>query len=157
MFKTVIWATDGSQCADRALDLVRSLAAEPDADLHIVHVVEKLATGGMASPDRIVDERAIETRVRDQTRQLREDGARCTLHVVSAGAGHVAKRIAELADETGADVIIVGTRGHSRIIGMVVGSVTQGLLHTAACPVLAVPPGVAREPDEASVIAVAHA
>jgi nucleotide-binding universal stress UspA family protein len=122
-----------------------------------VHVVEKLATGGIAGPDVLVDQRAVEAPIREQARQLRAEGIRCTLHVVSASAGHIAKRIAEIAEETGADVIIVGTRGHSSIAGMMVGSVTQGLLHTASCPVLAVPPGAAPAPNTDPATAVSHA
>jgi nucleotide-binding universal stress UspA family protein len=39
----------------------------------------------------------------------------------------------------GADVVVVGTRGHTAIGGLLLGSVTQRLLHVAPCPVLAVP------------------
>jgi nucleotide-binding universal stress UspA family protein len=51
-------------------------------------------------------------------------------------AGHV---IADLARERQADVIVVGTRGHTALGGLLLGSVTQRLLHIAPCPVLAVP------------------
>ena len=37
-------------------------------------------------------------------------------------------------------MIVVGTRGHGPVVGVVVGSVTQQLLNLAPCPVLAVPP-----------------
>jgi hypothetical protein len=40
-------------------------------------------------------------------------------------------------------VIVIGTRGHSSIGGLVLGSVTQRLLHVAPYPVLAVPPNAA--------------
>lgn len=48
--------------------------------------------------------------------------------------------IAERARELGADAIVVGTRGHGPVAGLLLGSVTQRLLHIAECPVLAVPP-----------------
>jgi nucleotide-binding universal stress UspA family protein len=37
------------------------------------------------------------------------------------------------------DAIVVGTRGHTPIAGLLVGSVTQRLLHIAPCPLIAVP------------------
>ena len=51
--------------------------------------------------------------------------------------------IADVAHESDADLIVVGTRGHGRVAGMLLGSVTQRLLHVAPCPVLAVPAKVA--------------
>ena len=52
----------------------------------------------------------------------------------------VAKRLANLARDSSADLIVVGTRGRSALVGAIGGSVTQRLLHVAHCPVLAVPP-----------------
>jgi len=40
------------------------------------------------------------------------------------------------------DLVVVGTRGHGRVAGMLLGSVTQSLLQVAPCPVVAVPPHV---------------
>lgn len=44
-----------------------------------------------------------------------------------------------LAKSESADVIVVGTRGHTALVGLLLGSVTQRLLLIAPCPVLAVP------------------
>ena len=54
--------------------------------------------------------------------------------------GGPAHPIAEIAEEANADLIVAGTRGHSPVAGLLVGSVTQRLIHIARCPVLVVPP-----------------
>jgi nucleotide-binding universal stress UspA family protein len=69
-----------------------------------------------------------------------ERGIKTTVHI-SPTPGNTAKRIADLAHEANADLIVVGTRGHSAVVATILGSVTQRLLHMAHCPVLAVPPG----------------
>ena len=54
--------------------------------------------------------------------------------------GGPGRAIADIADGAGADLIVVGTRGHSSIPGVILGSVAHRLLHIAGRPVLAVPP-----------------
>jgi hypothetical protein len=61
----------------------------------------------------------------------------------SAMVGHCGNVIADIATEREADVIITGSRGHSGFAGMLLGSVTQRLLHLADCPVLVIPRGTA--------------
>ena len=63
------------------------------------------------------------------------------LHRPHPPSGHAARTIAEIAEEVEADLIVVGTHGYGRVAGLLLGSVTQGLLHAGVCPVLAVPTG----------------
>ena len=142
MFKTVIWAADGSEAADRALPTALELWAEANGRLLVVHANERLGGRAGGAPVMVDEEdlqRELETKVKD----LVESGVNASFHVASGLNTDPADLIAEFAKESDADVIVVGTRGHGRVAGMLLGSVTQRLLHVAPCPVLAVPARVA--------------
>ncbi|HEX5635389.1 MAG TPA: universal stress protein [Gemmatimonadales bacterium] len=52
--------------------------------------------------------------------------------------GHAAESIAALAVEEGADLIVMGSHGHSALGNIVLGSVTAGVLSRCRVPVLVV-------------------
>jgi nucleotide-binding universal stress UspA family protein len=57
--------------------------------------------------------------------------------------GHAAEGLADLADEEGAEMIVVGSRGRGAFKAAFLGSVSTNLIGVARCPVLVVPPGAA--------------
>lgn len=143
MFTNIVWATDGSEHADRALQFAADIAQRDGAQLHVVHVVEKLPAVKMAGQfDSHVNEGQLKDKVARQTREVAaQRKVSATLHQTTARSGHVAQRIIDVITEARGDLIVVGTRGHSPVVGAMVGSVAQDLLHLAPCPVLAVTPG----------------
>jgi nucleotide-binding universal stress UspA family protein len=151
MFKKIVWATDGSENADQALAVAKSLASEEEAALTIVHVVQKIATSGDTALGWYADEELVEAKVDKIASELSKEGVNASVKIVKHVGPQPAHEIAELARDTGADLIVVGTRGHGAIAGILLGSVTQRLLHFAPCPVLVVPPtaqGARKEDDE---------
>ncbi|MEV4729990.1 universal stress protein [Saccharopolyspora sp. NPDC049426] len=52
--------------------------------------------------------------------------------------GHPARALLDLAEETGADLIAVGHRGHGGFAEALLGSVSQHVVHHARCPVVVV-------------------
>jgi nucleotide-binding universal stress UspA family protein len=147
MFNTVLWATDGSETAARALPYALSLATGEKVTLVVVHVRE-IFVGRSSGYPVLADESELQERIGEQVEDLRADGLDATFIVRTATAGHAAHTIAEVAEEIGADLIVVGTHGYGRIAGLLLGSVTQGLLHAGVCPVLAVPTGTPTEAPE---------
>ncbi len=140
MFKKIIWATDGSDSADRALDTVKSLASQDGASLVVVHSVENLAApGGRGAPDQYPDEDERQTKIAAQVKDLTSAGVNANIRVVQGGAHSAAHVLADVAKEEAADLIVMGTRGHTALGGLLLGSVTQRLLHIAPCPVLVIP------------------
>ena len=139
MFKTIIWATDGSETADRALPYARGLAEGKDKALVVVHVKELLVGRAGGYPVH-PDEDELVAKIEAQVEEIRKSGVAAMFKVVTAATHGPAHFVAEVAREVEADVIVVGTRGHGPLAGAILGSVAQHLLHDARCPVLAVPP-----------------
>jgi len=141
MFTNIVWASDGSEHADRALQYATAIADREHSHLHVVHIVELLVGGRVAGQKVFLNEDQIDAKIKEQARQASaEHGIQATVHMTPSGTGNIADRVAEIAADTSADLIVVGTRGHSALGGLMLGSVTQRLLHVARCPVLAVPP-----------------
>jgi nucleotide-binding universal stress UspA family protein len=138
MFKKIIWATDGSDPADRALEYAKSFVTDNGAELLAVHSIEHLAgPGSRGAFPADAEEDEHQAKIRKQVEEL---GGTATLRVVVGGVTNAAHVLAEVAKEENADLIVVGTRGHSALGGLLLGSVTQRLLHISPCPVLSVPP-----------------
>jgi nucleotide-binding universal stress UspA family protein len=141
MYKHVMWATDGSEGADRALAHAKALAAEGGGSVTVVYCEEFMlpGQGGGTFPVN-VNEAEIQEKIERQVAELASDGMVATLQKTRSPAGNAAHAIADLATEEQADVIVVGTRGRTPLTGLLLGGVTQRLLHITPCPVLAVPP-----------------
>jgi nucleotide-binding universal stress UspA family protein len=144
MFKTIVWATDGSRLADGALDYVRDLAREDGSRIVAVHANE-LMRGRSSGYPAMADEPDLEEKIRSQIRELTDVGIDATL-IIRSGHNHVAALIAEAADEVHADLIVVATHGAGGLTAALMGSVARALCHTAKTPVLVIPP--VRKPEQ---------
>jgi nucleotide-binding universal stress UspA family protein len=147
MFKTILWATDGSETAAHALPYALGLAEPNQAKLVVAHAREIFVGRGGGYPV-LADESELRERISRQVQDLQTGGPDATFIVRTCSANHAARTIAEIAEEVGADLIVVGTHGYGRVAGLLVGSVTQALLHTGVCPVLAIPTGTPVEAPE---------
>ena len=139
MFKTIVWATDGSDSADSALPHVKSLAQASGASVIVVHAVESFVSGYSAGLPVYGDTEEMKAKIERQVEKLRSDGVGVDTTILHVGTRRPAQLIADTAATVKADVIVVATRGHTPIGGLLIGSVTQRLLHIAPCPVLVVP------------------
>lgn len=141
MFRTVLWASDGSAAADRALPAAKSIAEKFGAKLLVTHVIE-----GVSAPITVQsgEETDDETQATLQARAegLTSEGISVELVTLDKSRSGTAQAIADLARERNVDLIVAGTRGSSQLMRFLVGSVTRRLVELAPCPVLAVPPDV---------------
>jgi len=138
MFTKIIWATDGSEASERALPTALELARRDGAKLLVVHADEHMG-GRAAGYSVLADEQELRMMLESKVGELISDGVDAEFVVRSGLNKDPADLVAAVAREVDADVIVVGTRGHGRAAGMLLGSVTQRLLHVSPCPVLAVP------------------
>ena len=138
MFKTIVWATDGSELADVALHHVRKLADEDGSRIVAVHANE-LLRGRPGGYPALADETELEERIAKQVNELESIGIDATL-LVRSGQKSVPTLIAEAADEVDADLIVVATHGAGGLTATLMGSVARALCHTARSPLLVIPP-----------------
>ena len=150
MFRHILCATDTSEDAERALRYASEIASETGGELHVVHVVETLGAGKLAGQNSHIGEQELKDKVRRQCAEISDQlGIDVAVHMPYASAGAVARCVADIAEDNGVDLIVVGTRGRSVLAGALLGSVAQGLLHYARCPVLAIPHHCVTELDKA--------
>jgi nucleotide-binding universal stress UspA family protein len=146
MFNSIVVGTDGSDTAARAVELAAELAGtQTGATLHIVSVSKPLsaATVGMsglapASP-AVIDAELKDDALRDLQALLERAavGARTRVAAVETYArlGNPSDVLCELAEQVGADLIVVGNRG-MRGGRRFLGSVPNNVSHHAPCSVL---------------------
>jgi nucleotide-binding universal stress UspA family protein len=123
----------------KALPLVKELAKEGGAAVTIVHVVERVEGAGAVGPPRRADERELQVHLHEVAAGLSEEGINASVEIRGDVGTRPAPGVANIPRETGADLSIAGTRGHTALGGLLLGSVTSRLLHIAPCPVLVVP------------------
>lgn len=137
----ILAAVDFSEHADAVLDAAVDFANKFGTELHLVHACEvripMVAPHGAAIPPTIIEEErnAAVSKLDALSRKVAARGVAAASHVTGAPA---ASAIVELADELGADLIVMGTRGHTGLKHVLLGSVAERVLRHAPCWVLAV-------------------
>jgi nucleotide-binding universal stress UspA family protein len=138
--KRILIATDGSQAAHQALEFGLDLARHEEAAVAIVHVVP-FSDGVPLDGFGLVGRVPYEVNGNDQA-VLDEAAAIADREGVPAVSkllrGDPATEIVEYADALGADLIVVGSRGHGGLASALLGSVSRGVLARARRPVLVV-------------------
>lgn len=137
MFEKIVVAIDGSPFSDAAIAAAGGLAAKLRADVEVLHVHEHDLVPSKAgmSPDLETPEEA-NVVVAAAIERLKANGVSANGHVLQSSTRDVPRKIIEFTNESGADLIIVGRRGLSSLTGMLVGSVSNKLIHAATVPVM---------------------
>jgi nucleotide-binding universal stress UspA family protein len=141
----ILLATDGSEEADLAALRAVDLADATDSELHVVHVgvvpiFLQSYPGTLGYYDKLYEqiEKMSRELLRKQTWRVKAAGG--TVAGAHLRMGEVALEIVALAEELGADLIVMGSRGLGRVRRALMGSVSDSVVRHAHCPVLVVRP-----------------
>ncbi len=139
MFGHIIVGFDGSPGARLALDAALTLALEYGAAVTVVTVQHHLprygATVGEVDEEHILDEQQARQLTNEAQAHADEKGVRIDTQV---RFGHAAHELVGAAEKDGADLVILGHRGHSAVWGRFVGSTAERVSRLAPCSVLIV-------------------
>jgi nucleotide-binding universal stress UspA family protein len=139
MFNKILFAHNGTPAAERAMIYLEHLAQVEDAEVVVLHVYESpsryVATQGYQHLIEMLESVAREV-VDDTVDYLENEGVRAVGRVES---GKPAPVILETARDEGVSLIVLGTRGPSKVSDILLGDVSTEVLRGASCPVFLVP------------------
>lgn len=145
MFDQILIPIDGSNPAKNAAQSGVELAAEHDAAVHILYVVEPVPLGGFsAGPEpasaghsEIIDEQNEEARQAiDEVVELCQEHGLTVTDAIEYGEPH--EEILDYAEAEGLDGIVIGTHGRSGAERVMIGSVAEKVVRKSPVPVVTI-------------------
>jgi nucleotide-binding universal stress UspA family protein len=146
MFKRILVPVDGSEGAMKALRLAAKMQKAGDGELLILTVYRhhSLLEASMSMVRPVDEPETMDDVLRDYAKQVaekakesvQESGNKKVRAFVKMG--QPARTIVRFAEERGADLIVLGSRGLGDIEGYLLGSVSHKVTSLADCPVMVV-------------------
>lgn len=141
MIRRIVAALDGSRNADHALSLAADIASRYDAELDLVTVVPPPVLPTMGGPVYEPVNREFLNSQYDQMlaeRRMRVEGPRIPRVETVRLEGPVVEELVTYLERDPPDLLVMGSRGLSAGRRLLMGSVSDALVHHAPCPVLVV-------------------
>jgi nucleotide-binding universal stress UspA family protein len=144
MFKSIVVGSDGSHTSNLAVRTAAELAKTCGAKVHVVNVTKPAGTM-MAAPEAMAMSAAVQVG-EDAQRKVVDDLKHAASMVKAVGVefethgrvGDPATVILHVAEDTSADLIVLGNRG-MKGARRLLGSVPNAIAHRADCAVMIVP------------------
>ncbi|GAB5602971.1 universal stress protein [Thermus sp. FJN-A] len=141
MYRTILMPTDGSPCSFQAIEHGLALARALSAKVHFLYVLENPAQAIWIAPESVPYglelledlRKAGEEAIQKALALAQEKGVEATGEVKE---GVPIPTIVEAAK--GFDLLVMGTHGRTGLDKLLLGSVTEGVLHRVSVPVLVV-------------------
>ena len=142
MYDTIVIGTDGSETAKEAVRQATELAKTLGSSIHQVSAYEPIPEGRLRQerqevPDdlqwMVNPKEDVNTTLEETGKQLEEDEVKVETY---AREGDPADAILDVAEEVGADLIVVGNKGMTGARRFLLGSVPNKVSHHAPCSVM---------------------
>jgi nucleotide-binding universal stress UspA family protein len=136
VFRNILVAVDGSADSDRALDHAIALTRDQHARLTILTIIPPVSPMVAFTADVAQCAAAIEHACQQVLREAADRVPGDVGLTTRMAEGVPDRKIIETALDSGADLIVIGSRGRGRLRGALLGSVSQAVLHHSPVPVL---------------------
>lgn len=135
--RSILCPTDFSDLAADALRVARYLARDQGSRLVLLHVTSNGITAeGMAVMP--VDPRVYRERLEELRERLEGPELKFPVQTMVREGMSVSSEILHASETLKSDLVVMGTHGHTGLGRLLTGSVAEGVLRHAACPVLTV-------------------
>jgi len=147
--KRILVATDFSEQAGRALDAALDLGERTKAEIHLIHALEVALPlfepyAVVLPADWIGEARRLAQQKLEQAQAtVKARGLGGSIHLGDVPAAHA---IADRARSLGADLVVMGTHGHTGLKHVLLGSVAERTVEYAPCAVWTVKGSAAASP-----------
>lgn len=137
--KSILIAIDSSAEADEVVRAAKGLAGDSGAALSLITVITPVAYayagyGMIVSSTVNIEQEAVDLAKKNHSAIEKAFGIQCKKTVV---IGQPAREIRNLAENSNADLIVIGSHGRHGL-GLILGSTANGVLHGAPCDVYVV-------------------
>jgi nucleotide-binding universal stress UspA family protein len=148
-FRKILFATDLSTAAEKALPYALEIARRNGATLYVVHAIAPVGYpyAPTAAWPKLEEE---EERFRSYAKQRLEHRLEGVPHEMDFREGHVMEVLREAIKDKQIDLLIIGTHGRTGMDKAVLGSVAESIFREAACPVLTVGPRASTQSHSAA-------
>jgi nucleotide-binding universal stress UspA family protein len=137
----ILFPTDFSHYNDGALEYAKTLAAEADAILYIVHVDEMQDLHAAMGESGYLIAAAVAHEGRPEVRRRLEEVVPTTEDAIYEHyylQGSPVNEIVQFAERENVDLIVMGSHGRTGLSRLLMGSIAEGVMRKAPCPVLIV-------------------
>ena len=132
-----------SEYNDKIISFATILANGSGASITAIHVMDKSTLGGIGDVfgARVEEyEKAMRKRSEELLAEVQQviekQGIKISIEVIRNKS--IAQGIIDYARESGADVIVIGTKGLTGVERFVMGGVASSVINNAHCPVVAI-------------------